>query len=525
MGKAKKSGRISTRRETHGGALADEILASESLEMRMGGKSQNTASAFNAEGGRRSKKGEPALRFKQGLFNGADAMPGDFSDEEEARAERGARTAAAASMSGPGGASKASGFVPESMSRKILQSARAQQAEVAAEDGFGGPGLPSLEGTARMGGTAAAARAAAFAGDDDLDDYDAGPADDGLGDMGDDTEAGYMALDDADVIGMTAEEAQDLAMFAPMSRDGPGNAQGPTIADLIMEALAKHNPMPDQPAKRMDPKVVQVYRGVGKLLSRYTSGKIPKAFKIIPTLKNWEEIVVLTAPDQWSPSAMREATRIFASNLKPKQAQRFYNMVLLPMVQDDIRDNYRLNWHLYQALRKALFKPAAFFKGIILPLAESGTTSVREATILCSVLAKSSIPVLHSAVALMKLAELPYQATTDLFIRTLLNKGYSLPIPVIIAVMGHFMDAMPRGQLSQEDIEMLPPMPVLWHQTLLVFVQRYKTELTGEQREGLKMLLRVRQHHAITPEIRRELFAKQSGEAAAPMVFDRPSWF
>ena len=56
----------------------------------------------------------------------------------------------------------------------------------------------------------------------------------------------------------------------------------------------------------LDDKVVQVYRGVGKLLSRYTVGKIPKAFKIIPNLKNWEEILYLTDPEGWTPQAMFE---------------------------------------------------------------------------------------------------------------------------------------------------------------------------------------------------------------------------
>lgn len=47
---------------------------------------------------------------------------------------------------------------------------------------------------------------------------------------------------------------------------------------------------------------------------------------------------------------------------------------------------------------------------------------------------------------------------------------------------------------------------MLWHQALLAFAQRYKFELTDEQRNQLKLLLRVQQHHLITPEIRRELF-------------------
>ncbi len=29
---------------------------------------------------------------------------------------------------------------------------------------------------------------------------------------------------------------------------------------------------------------------VGRVLASYRSGKLPKAFKIIPTLKNWEEV-------------------------------------------------------------------------------------------------------------------------------------------------------------------------------------------------------------------------------------------
>ena len=44
-------------------------------------------------------------------------------------------------------------------------------------------------------------------------------------------------------------------------------------------------------------------------------------------------------------------------------AQRFYNLVLLPRVRDDIAEYKRLNFHLYSALKKALFKPGAWFKG------------------------------------------------------------------------------------------------------------------------------------------------------------------
>jgi len=47
---------------------------------------------------------------------------------------------------------------------------------------------------------------------------------------------------------------------------------------------------------------------------------------------------------------------------------RFFNLVLLPRVRDDIDEYKKLHFHMYQCLFKAMFKPAAFFKGILLPL-------------------------------------------------------------------------------------------------------------------------------------------------------------
>lgn len=109
---------------------------------------------------------------------------------------------------------------------------------------------------------------------------------------------------------------------------------------------------------------------VGRLMSRYTIGKIPKAFKHIPSLELWEDVLYLTEPEKWSPNAMYQATRIFASNLGARKVQRFYSLVLLPRIREDIQKNKRLHFVLYQALKKALYKPAAFFKGFLLPLCQ-----------------------------------------------------------------------------------------------------------------------------------------------------------
>ena len=120
-------------------------------------------------------------------------------------------------------------------------------------------------------------------------------------------------------------------------------------------------------------------------------------------------------------------------------AQRFYSLVLLPRIRDDIPEYKRLNFHLYMALRKALFKPAAFFKGVLLPLCESRTCTLREAIVIGSVLAKNSIPMLHSAAALLKIAEMEYSGANSIFLRILLDKKYALPFRVIDAVVDHFV--------------------------------------------------------------------------------------
>ena len=43
-------------------------------------------------------------------------------------------------------------------------------------------------------------------------------------------------------------------------------------------------------AQEIDPQLADLYQHVGQLLSRYKSGKLPKAFKIIPNLRNWQQV-------------------------------------------------------------------------------------------------------------------------------------------------------------------------------------------------------------------------------------------
>ena len=79
-----------------------------------------------------------------------------------------------------------------------------------------------------------------------------------------------------------------------------GGGQTRTLADVIMAKIEEKNAMAaggdagsaagDAMAADLPPKVLEVYTSVGKLLSTYRSGKLPKAFKIVPRLANWEEV-------------------------------------------------------------------------------------------------------------------------------------------------------------------------------------------------------------------------------------------
>ena len=57
----------------------------------------------------------------------------------------------------------------------------------------------------------------------------------------------------------------------------------------------------------LDEKVVEAYKKLGIVLKTYRSGKLPKAFKVIPLVANWEELLFLTQPHKWSRHAVYES--------------------------------------------------------------------------------------------------------------------------------------------------------------------------------------------------------------------------
>lgn len=379
-------------------------------------------------------------------------------------------------------------FVNQKLTKKILSVAREQQEELQEEFGIetvskGKSKVKEKAVTFKIPASRSKLRREDEEEDDDDDDLDSIRSDD----------------DYPDDVQIDEEDEKALETF--MSKTPQATR---TLADIIMEKISEKKTEIDSQCSdttervavpKMDQRVIDMYKTIGEILAKYRSGKLPKAFKVVPRLANWEYIIHLTNPDKWSAAAVYQATRIFSANLNVKMAQRFYYYVLFPRVRDDIEFYKRLNFHLFMALKKALFKPAAFFKGLLLPLCKAGNCTLREATIVSSILAKCSIPMLHSSAALLKIAEMEYSGANSIFIKTLLDKRYALPFRVIDALVFHFVK-------FERDHRVLP---VLWHQALLVFVQRYKEDISSEQKEALYGVLRVHCHAQIGPEVRREM--------------------
>ncbi|KAG2634906.1 hypothetical protein PVAP13_2NG323600 [Panicum virgatum] len=369
--------------------------------------------------------------------------------------------------------------IPSSLSAKILREARKQQQEeMLADSGDEGPPAAARAAAGPSTSSSFPVPAADDEEEDDVDEFD-----------------GFDALSEYDGGEVEINEEDEKALAAFMSND---KAAERTLGDIILQKIREKDAevsAEGRPRVKLDNSIIELYKEVGKFLSRYTSGKIPKAFKRIPSLECWAEVLQLTEPENWSPNAVYQATCLFSSNMNTKNAERFYEAILLPRIRNDIRQNKRLHFALYQSLKKSLYKPAAFNKGILLPLCRERNCTLREAVIIGSIIQKVSIPFLHASVALVKLAEMEYCGTTSYFIKLFLDKKYALPYRALDAVLAHFMRF-----LDDERV-----MPVIWHQSLLAFVERYKNELEKKDKEKLVRLLDHQKHYLVTPEIRREL--------------------
>lgn len=413
------------------------------------------------------------------------------------------------------------GFLDASSSRKILQLAKEQQDELEQEDEI--QNKPSF--------------AQSFKNQQIDSEEEEEEAEDEYSDFEEEEEVEEIVYDEEDA----EVDPKDAELFnkyfqsnGETNNNDDDNSFQPTInlADKILAKIQEKESQQQQQqqsspdnsnedAVLLPPKVILAYEKIGQILSTYTHGKLPKLFKILPSLKNWQDVLYVTNPNSWTPHATYEATKLFVSNLSSNEATVFIETILLPRFRDSIEnsDDHSLNYHIYRALKKSLYKPGAFFKGFLLPLVD-GYCSVREATIAASVLTKVSVPVLHSSVALTQLLTRDFNPATTVFIRVLIEKKYALPYQTLDELVFYFMrfrnatinqdENMENMDIDQEKTAKVnngPQLPVVWHKAFLSFATRYKNDLTDDQKDFLLETVRQRFHPLIGPEIRRELLS------------------
>eukprot|EP00731_Ephydatia_muelleri_P020072 Em0012g897a len=106
---------------------------------------------------------------------------------------------------------------------------------------------------------------------------------------------------------------------------------------------------------------------------------------------------------------------------------------------------------------------------------------------------------LHSGAAILKIAEMEYSGANGIFLRALLDKKYALPTTWSTPCSPSLVPRPTMTCGNQGLGTRLPrPLPVLWQQSLLTFVQRHKEDMSLEQKEGLMDLVRVKTHHEIS---------------------------
>ena len=179
--------------------------------------------------------------------------------------------------------------LPPEASKRVMELARKQQEEIAAEeDGSQG----TLHSSLRNSDT----------GGSQSNDYD--DNDDGNYMLDDDEDFdGTMVRRHGDFIEVHDTEVQQedeaaLAQFMPAATE-TRQTLGDIIAAKIREREAKERAA-NAPgggsmySQSVSEKVTAVYSGVGTLLTRWKAGKLPKAFKIIPALRTGEVLLRLS---------------------------------------------------------------------------------------------------------------------------------------------------------------------------------------------------------------------------------------
>lgn len=242
--------------------------------------------------------------------------------------------------------------------------------------------------------------------------------------------------------------------------------------------------------------VEKCYAYIGEQLAIYTNGKIHSAFIILTRSPKWYELILLTKPEKWSKYATFEATKIFSTGLKESEVPKFYELILLPIILKHIEEHKKLDGVLYQTLIKALYKPIAWFKGILFPLIRQRCSN-KVMVIIGSIIKRMSINVKYVMIGVKLMFSLKGEdSVLFYFLSIIFDKKYKFTKDFIEESTKYF----------EEFSSSKKALPLVWHKSLLLFVQNYKDSLSDEQRRRLQNLVTRKHHHKVSIEILKILF-------------------
>uniref|UniRef100_A0A6B2FYH1 Cell adhesion protein byn-1 (Trinotate prediction) n=1 Tax=Myxobolus squamalis TaxID=59785 RepID=A0A6B2FYH1_MYXSQ len=209
-------------------------------------------------------------------------------------------------------------------------------------------------------------------------------------------------------------------------------------------------------------------------MSKYRSGPVPKALKVVPIISYWKECLSIMDPLNWSAASLKKVSKYFVASAKPHVCFEFFSKILLPRARDDISEYDRLNFHIFNALCIATHKPSVFFRAIVFPLCLDKDCCLKEAVIFSSILSRCSFPAIHAAVAIAKIASFPHSTCSSIFIKIFLQKRYAMPNRALDILLDHFLREKNNSSL----------LPLIWHQGLLIFVQNYTNYFNELKKKG-----------------------------------------
>jgi len=187
-------------------------------------------------------------------------------------------------------------------------------------------------------------------------------------------------------------------------------------------------------------KELKLLERAGSILKIYRSGKIPKIIKIIAVLENFEEFLWFTRPDRWSSQAILAIARLFSSKLNDIQTHRFYALILVPRIQEQLFQRKNLSAQLYNTLKLSSKNEKFFFASIITPICISSRCTNKEATLFASFISSHSFSNKHiSCFLVILLKDKTFTIQKIVVLRAIISKKYNLSNRIVEYIIDFFL--------------------------------------------------------------------------------------